>query len=231
MRLLSVGLALALWGGLGTGQALAIPIVYGHGDTITPVADLPPAVVALFNDVPQGDRPDKLGFKYWRLHIFWADLWTSDGEFVVYRAIPGQYFTLPSQDAKDIATNLQLKPEQVSRPFLFRIPLGWIILTGLAVCVAFASFAEKGKRPPPLPVPAGPAGPVDAERLLDDPRYQQALREVFPRGDPLEQVTTQDIQRGIDSLITHEVPREQAEANLARLLEYARAQCAGDKHS
>jgi hypothetical protein len=216
--LFSVGLAVLLWGTFGSGEARAIPIVWGEGDTVKHVADLPPQVIQKIAQQRPGERLDKLGFMYWHFHIFWADLWTSGGTFVIYHDTT-KVFPV-KLDAREVAQLCELPEDKVSTPFLYHVPMGWMILAGIVLFAIVANFIEKAqkKRMPPEPTPGLP----EVVQLLADPRYQQALEAMNPNGVPAEQLSTSDIQRGIDSLIAQEVPREQAEANLAQLLEFMR---------
>src|ERR1039457_4054948 len=93
-RLLLVGLVAVIWGWLGISRAEALPIVHDQGEEITFLANLPPDAPLLLNVGKDQDRPTKIGYKYWRFRIFWAAVWTSDGEFVAYRSERGIRFQL-----------------------------------------------------------------------------------------------------------------------------------------
>jgi len=223
-RLLSVVLAGLFWGYLGIGQAQAIPIVYGKGDALTHLDTLSGNLPAL-QGIPPADRPTKIGFMYWHFHIFWATLWTSDGEFVAYNGDEKRWSYIKlGKDPKEAAGMLGLDPAKFSVPLFYRFPLGWWIIGGFIV---FCAVSARFKKETP-PTPATPAtleiDPTSTTYLWSDPRYQQALKEMGVGRKPLESLTAEDIQRGIDVLIVHEVPRQQAEDNLARLLEEIRPQ-------
>src|SRR5437879_4012333 len=102
MRLLfSLALTVGLWGTFGSGKAQAFVIIWNEGYTIKHVADLPPAVAQELARLHPAEKPDKLGFRYWYFHIFWADLWTSDGGFVYYRDTNQGCFSLDKENAKE----------------------------------------------------------------------------------------------------------------------------------
>jgi len=207
-QLFSLGLAVALWGTFSAGRAHAIPIIHGSGYTITHLADLPPqAARPLAADAKKKNpllQQNKLGFRYWRFHLFWADVWTSEGEFVAYST--GNPFPAHlGKDAAAVAKVLGLPEDKVYTPLLYTFPLGWWIAGGFVVFLLVTTALDKNKPRPaeesPAQMPAQMPSqlPFAEEQLLNDPRYQQALVEMNPRGAPLDQLSMTDIQRGIDS--------------------------------
>jgi hypothetical protein len=129
-------------------------ILITHGDTITHLGDPP----------QQPEKPDstvKVGFKSSYGGLFWMDFWTWGGEFCLYEG--------NNYEPIDRATAARLlgKPEnELKEPFLYRFPLGLLILAVLAVLFgallifgAILQAIEKAK----------------AAKLRSDPIYEKAF--------------------------------------------------------
>jgi len=217
-RLLSLGLVALVWGFLHTGRAGAIPIVHGQGETITFLANIPRDAPALKNAKVQVQPPTKLGYKYWRFHIFWADLWTAKGEFVAYHPERFGVTIELGKDAREAAIQAGLKPEQVAVPFFYRYPLGWWVCGGLLLFFVLKKLAEKGNPTPEEPAKAK----IDRDvELLQQAGAFQAMQ--LDNLD-VEDLRMSDIQRGIDTLVSKGMQRADAEQAVARALEYLRSQ-------
>jgi len=82
-----------------------------------------------------------VGYHYHHWGLFWIDLWTYGGEYCLYQ---GKSYS-PLSPAE--AAKLLGKPESdLGRPFLYRFPLGWLLLTaGMAVVVLCMSLAKSLK--------------------------------------------------------------------------------------
>jgi hypothetical protein len=75
-------------------------------------------------------------YKYWGL--FWVDFWTSSGEYCLYRG--ESYRPLSPAEAAELLG----KPEdELSKPFLYRFPLGWLLLTAVLVIVVLRMSLAK----------------------------------------------------------------------------------------
>src|SRR5262249_18267668 len=163
-----------------------------------------------------------VGFAYRRFHIFFCDLWTWDGRYVLYEN--KRYWVLQPEGVQMVFG----KPEgKVGKPFLYRFPLGLLILAGVA---AFSGLLSLWK--------------TDADRakqLLQDPKYQHALKvvsqdhstslpsSVFFRPGHSEEPSLAPEQRfsaAVDSILSEGVRREQAEKNV-RLLQAQLSQSPG----
>jgi hypothetical protein len=203
------------------GARAGIPIVWGAGDTVSHINDLPPN-----SPIRQADPllpPDKVGFKYWRFHVFWLPLWTSEGEFVAYHNEKhGKFFKLGPDPIK-AAHLIGVAPGDLAVPFTYRFPPGWWVAGGFLVyLVGAALFRQNQRKPEAQPASmseegSAPTEDVDAvAQLLADPRYEQALRLIHA-DDPVE-VTATEIRRGVEYLIEQGVAPPEAEANVDLLL-------------
>jgi hypothetical protein len=129
-------------------------ILITHGDTVSHLGEV----------APQYRGPDlpstSVGFKYSYFGIFWLDLWTWDGTYCLYK--DNTYWELTSADA---ALMLNKSEADLSKPFLYHVPLGLVALVGL---VLFAVVARLVRKTPEQ----------KAAALLKEERYQKAL-EIF----------------------------------------------------
>jgi hypothetical protein len=161
----------------------------------------------------------RVGFKYGYWGVFWLDLWTHGGTYCVYE---GKQF---SPIAPHEAARLLGKSEsELGKPFLYRVPLGWLIFGPLIVLGIVVATLGKGSGD-------------ETGALFQDARYQKALDILNERyaKPPADAITAQapappdpaEPQRrfqsafdaGVQHLVVEGVPREQAEKNLAALME------------
>lgn len=128
---------------LSPGQASAKRgiVLITTGETITHVGD-----VSGSSKLPA--NVNKVGYRYNYYGIFWIDFWTSDGTYCVYEGEQSRSIT-PSE----AALLLGKKESDLSRPFLYRYPLGLLIVGGLAV-LGILGAAIGGKAKPAEEKPA-----------------------------------------------------------------------------
>jgi hypothetical protein len=91
-------------------------VVYTWGDTISHVGQAQP-------QARQGHWGSNVGYKYHYLGAFWIDLWTSDGTYCVYES-GSLYEPISSAEAAKL---LGKSESDLTTPFLYRWPLGWMI--------------------------------------------------------------------------------------------------------
>jgi len=114
-------------------RASVIPIIYGSGDTISYIADLPANSPARMpGTFMVGGNPSRLGYKHYRFHIFWIPLWTStsEGEFVAYNEI-GLWSTpyIPlGTDPGEVSTKTGIPRSQLEIPWSARNSWGFYLL-------------------------------------------------------------------------------------------------------
>jgi hypothetical protein len=165
-------------------------------------------------DVPSQNRPrqvaaDKVGYKFYYWGVLWLDLWTSDGTFCLYEG--KQYRSISRADA----ARLLGKPEgELRKPFLYTVPLGWLVY-GPLIALGMLAHAIEKRRAGILP-------------LFQDPRYQKALEIVQAEyaKPPEESATAASaderwraaFEAGVRHLVGEGVPREEAERHLASMV-------------
>lgn len=177
-------------------------IIITHGETISHVGNAgAPAAQAMV--------PGQIGYKYDYFGIFWIDLWTSGGTYCVY---DGNNYA-PIEPA--VAAQL-LGQSDVSPPFLYRVPLGWLIFGPLIAIGIVVAIRKKHNQ-------------VDVVRLLRDERYQKALAVLNAEYErlpppaapepgaepPADERFHTAFEAGVRHLIDVGVPRAAAERNLA----------------
>jgi hypothetical protein len=212
-------LAVLPWLGLSASQAQAMPIQHDSGFIRIYLTDLPDNSPLLQPNKEAKARPDKLGYKFWRLRIFWLPVWTANGQFVVYSGSerhPKEEKDV-GQDPQTAARLTGVPLEKLQTPLAYTCPVGWLVVAGLVLLIAFGSTLDTGKKAAAAPtLVQGETSDVNA--LLADDRYQQALK-VIQETNPTSEPNREDIDRGLQWLVSQGIPREEAEANLAVLLE------------
>jgi hypothetical protein len=144
---------------------IPIPIIFGSGEEIDRVGDLPDDVK---EQIPSEMGPGvSIGFHYHRFHIYWLNLWTWDGQHVLYQG--DRYWKLGPADWEKLLGSPGSRA--LGKPFFYRFPMGIDILGGLAVLwFLWSTFL--------------PSDRARAEKLLSDERYLDALqlyaRQVTP---------------------------------------------------
>jgi hypothetical protein len=107
-----------------------IPIIYGAGDTIDDLGPCPslPGVQA--------------GYKYWSLRIFWVNVWTSGGEYVLYKEDAGKKTYSSLGDDRDNAAKIT-GISDLHKPFSYSYPTGLLVLGGIVVLGVVSKIARK----------------------------------------------------------------------------------------
>ncbi len=155
-----------------------IPIIYGHGDTVAHVANLPAGHPA------QLGRPGSaVGYHYLRYHIYWCDLWTSSGQYCVYHE---NTFVPLGNDAKEAAFKLGMPEDSLRRPVFYLFPLGWVLIGGFVAVSTTVGVIQK--RNSPL---------ARAERLLKQPLYQEACQVAGSGPNGFENAVSFLVGRGL----------------------------------
>lgn len=94
-------------------------VIWGAGETISHRADLADGLKAELSE-ESGLANPAIGFKYEYFSIFFLDLWTGEGEYVLYEG--DRYFPLTEAHLTSIGTS----SDELGKPFLFYVPLGLV---------------------------------------------------------------------------------------------------------
>lgn len=115
----------------------------GAGETISHVVDAdlssdPELAATLGFDAPA------IGYKYEYFSLFFIDFWTGGGVLVLYDQSGDRY--VPLRD--DLCQQLTGRsPDSFGSPFLYKVPLGWIVLGVLAAMVGVSMWRRMRELP------------------------------------------------------------------------------------
>lgn len=187
-----------------TARGVRIPIVWGHGEELTELGELPQDVA---QDIAEElGTPVTVAFLHNRVHVFWLDLWTWNGRHVLHS---GDKYWEP-----DSTTWQQMIGEDPSAkygtPFFYRIPSlpGLLVIAVIGYAVRRRFFKTEQEK---------------LEAIFNDERYQRSLRTLFGTGDheqPAKVITSLDEDRFLrakNELIGDGVDAHSAEANLRKI--------------
>jgi hypothetical protein len=170
-----------------------IPIIYDSEETLSFVTNLPE------NHPFLATHPGSaVGYKYYRFHVYWCDLWTSSGEYCVYS---GDEFEPLGNDPAEAARKLGMPEASLHRPIFYLFPFGWVLIGGFVLVSTVGGAIKKWNSPMER-----------AERLLKQPLYQEAwqLASVGPAG----------FDKGVSFLTGRGLTQEKAEENMQLIFSY-----------
>lgn len=104
-------------------------VLFTHGDTIWKVTDKQPEELR--------SEGLSIGYKFWYGGLFWIDFLTSDGTFCLFKG--DNYQPITEAEAEQFAG------EDLTTPFLYRWPLGWLIVGALAVLMVASKLLSGAK--------------------------------------------------------------------------------------
>ncbi len=110
-----------------------------YGDDISKVADIPAAQLESVKQATGAANP-AIGYKYNQFGIFFLNVWTWGGDFVLYEN--DTYWDLGVDNAAQI---LGVTPDQVKKPLGYKVPPGLILILVLIIGGVFWAFVLKPK--------------------------------------------------------------------------------------
>jgi len=192
-------------------------ILVTWGETISHIDDV---------KTPERGRfgANKVGYKSGYFGVFWIDLWTWGGEYCLYEG--DRYRTISPSEA---ARLVRKKESELGIPFLYQVPLGWLIFGPPIIVVAIVAALKQ--------VAALKNGDGnDVTLLFQDTRYRRALEilDEHPADQPAPAPPSDAsgshdsasentrfhsaFEAGVRHLIASGIPREEAERNLAIMI-------------
>lgn len=163
-------------------------VLFTHGDTIWKITD------------KQTDdlRTEGLsiGYKFWYGGLFWIDFLTSDGTFCLFKG--DSYQPITEAQAEELAG------EDLASPFLYRWPLGWLIVGALAVLFVGSKLLSGAK------TKAGGSDLLEAMRLVESTIASANATTDGERTAAIEK----GIAAGTAHLVNRGMTREAAQASL-----------------
>jgi hypothetical protein len=180
-------------------RAAKIPIfiVWGSGETITYLQDLSADVS---QKMPQEmPRHLKVGFLYSYVHVFWGNLWTWNGRYVLYDGT--RYWPLQEGEVFLFTGRTE---EDFGKPLFYRVPVGLVVLAGLAFLGVGATIQCRAQAARTAKANAALAG-----LLPDAPRrpFHPCFTQLFQPDDVLRQrvpaaTVVGDYLKAIDESLT-----------------------------
>lgn len=187
-----------------------------HGDTIKHLGDVP---APMKKDLPQELGGAAVGFKYSYFGVFWLDLWTWDGGYCLFK--DKRFAPLTAAQA---ALMLNKQESELESPFLYRFPLGLLILAGVVLLVMVGMIAELRSQKRTSLLLEDPKYQHAVALLLDHERKDEATRAArqasgaLPAGPTEDEARLNAFEAAVAYLINEGVPREEAVANLRKVL-------------
>jgi hypothetical protein len=190
-----------------------------HGDDIDHVHDIIPEARAEIASEFGGEPA--IGYKYSSFGLFYLDIWTWGGEYVVYAGdsyIDVESAGLTDEDLAELAGVSSI--DDLGKPWSYTFPPGLILIV-LGIIGAAVYYKLQGK---------GDNHAEEMRGLFMDERYQEALRMMTPEEaePPAEPEDGQEhetaaaepktFEQAVEYLISQGIPREQAEKNLGDLI-------------
>jgi hypothetical protein len=124
-------------------QAKGLMIIT-YGEAVMHYADLAPDVRQTLKD--ETGHELQVGYLYSNFGVFWLDLWTWGGEYVLYEG--DDVLRLAPEE---IAEMMKTTPDQLGKPLLYTFPLGLVVLFALGLgAVAWARISG-GNKPAAAP--------------------------------------------------------------------------------
>ncbi len=157
------------------------------GDTIKHVSDVTAEMKPVIREVTGSSVDYKVGYLHERIGVFWIDLWTWGGEYVLYDESEQDLWEL---DNEETAAIMGTTPEKLSAPLFYSFPPGLLALGVIgAVCVGLNTFASK----------TDPQEDEQVETLLDDSRYEAALGAIVDHHNQRQMAASVEVASGVAS--------------------------------
>ena len=136
-------------------------ILITHGDDISHIADIPPQIIDSVKQSTGATNP-AIGYKYGEFGIFFLNIWTWGGEYVVYEN--DTYWDLGAEGA---AQMLGVGVGDLPKPMTYTFPPGLVIIILLIVGFLVYTFVFAKKEDDTAP--AGSVLAADASAATDSP--------------------------------------------------------------
>ena len=187
-------------------------ILITHGETIDHVGDVS-------SGIEKSRGISKVGYRYGYWGVFWINLWTHGGTYCIYEG--DRYSPIRPAEA---ARLLRVREADLGAPFLYNVPLGWLLIGPMIVLGIVMNIREKRKGDP-------------ISRLFQDERYQKALgivaaeyakqpAEANPATGPEYQAKAGEkkdfqaaFEAGLKYLTGIGIPHEEAERTLSTMIQ------------
>lgn len=197
-------------GGTADVQARGWAVVWGSGEALVDVGELPSDVAAEVNLELEADVT--VAFLYEYAHLFFLDVWSWDGKYVLRDG--HSYWELDDTQWRELLAGGSV--EQFDKPFLYQFPLFptlvALVFAGWMVWVKLLMTEDQWLR-----------------SLLEDDRYYQAAEMMLfaEDGSVLMELDEQRLEAAKQLLERLGVGGRKAERDLRRMFSVKRAQTVG----
>lgn len=204
-------------------EAKFIPIIWGTGESVAHVGEVPEGVNTPLKQV---------GFKYWSFSVYWVDLWTSEGAYCLYEG--DRYIPLTHAQAAQL---LGSSSGEKWNPWWYSFPPSWMAVLAFG-CIGFVLSHMKRR--------AANREIARIQDLFHQEAYVEALQKIQndmqaetaaepegqneSEGEALSRTLSdqerfqQAYERAIEGLVARGIPREEAATNLATIVQIVAAQ-------
>jgi len=170
-----------------TAQARRGIILITSGDTIKHVADVAAEMKPVIREVTGSSVDYKVGYLHERIGVFWIDLWTWGGEYVLYDESEQDLWEL---DADETAAIMGTTPDKLSTPLFYSFPPGLLALGVIGVvCAGLNTFAGKSEQ----------HSDEHIEEMLSDSRYEEALVKIVDHHNQKQMAASEEATSGAPS--------------------------------
>jgi hypothetical protein len=197
-------------------------ILITTGNTIKHVAEVSDQMKPVVRSVTGTSTNYHVGFLHERFGVYWIDLWTWGGEYVLYDDSEEDLWSL---DPEETAAIMGTTPDKLSKPIFYTFPPGLLALGAIgAVSLVVKTREGKGQA----------LVNQEVERLLEDPRYEQSLEMLLKHHQEKQSATVGEhsgqesfeddavvFDRAVGQLVEQGIPYNDAYCNLNMLLETA----------
>ena len=167
-------------------------VLITSGDTIKHVADVSAEMKPVIREVTGSSVDYKVGYLHDRVGVFWIDLWTWGGEYVLYDETEQDLWEL---DAEQTAAIMGTTTDQLSAPLFYSFPPGLLALGVIgAVCAGMNTFTGKSDS----------KNEEHFEALLGDSRYEEALVSIVDHHNRKQMAASEEAASGVASPETFE---------------------------
>ena len=150
-----------------TAEARRGLVLITTGNTIKHVADVADDMKPVVRSVTGTSVDYHVGYLHERIGVFWIDLWTWGGEYVLYDDSEQDLWSL---DAEQTAAIMGATPDELSKPIFYTFPPGLLALGAIGiVCAGMQSRVGKSEA----------LANKEVERLLSDSRYERSFEVIL----------------------------------------------------
>lgn len=178
-------------------------VLFTHGDTIWKVTD------KQTDDLRSEGL--SIGYKFWYGGLFWIDFLTSDGTFCLFKG--DRFQPITEAQAEELAG------EDLASPFLYRWPLGWLIVGVLLVLLAASKLLSGAK------AKAGSSDLLDAMRVVESTIASANATTDGERTAAIEK----GIAAGVAHLENRGMSKEAAQASLLAAMQEVGDEASGEQ--